>query len=88
MEESALLPALEKLLADGYIKIFYEPPEARQPAAAGDSDLDFTLPQAVAQLSSEAETRAKAEAEAKARAAAAALAAAEARARQEAFSAK
>ncbi len=87
--KGGLQQALEKLLADGYIKVFYEPPAigtaAGAPAAVLD-DLDFTSPAKVAELTSEADLRAKAEAAAKARAEAAARAAAEAKARQEAES--
>ena len=43
MNESSLVQALYKLVADGYIRVFYEPPEAGQslPVSA-DIDLDFT----------------------------------------------
>ena len=51
ISEEALDQALEKLQADGYIKIFYQPPEAGQ-AASVDLDLDFTSPAHLAQLNS------------------------------------
>src|SRR5215831_2455244 len=85
--------ALDKLVADGYIKVFAAPSagavvsiaKAAPPPAPppheqdlGD-DLDFTSPEAVARLNTEAENRLKAEEEAKARALAAARAAAEAK---------
>lgn len=83
LDEKALYAALEKLIAGGYIKVFSALPEAAAPAAQ-EEKLDFTSPQAMAKLNSEAEARAKTEAEAKARALAAARAAFEAKARQEA----
>ena len=43
MDESSLLPALHRLVVDGYIRIFYEPREAEQsPPVSADHDLDFT----------------------------------------------
>jgi DNA-binding MarR family transcriptional regulator len=43
MDESSLVQALDKLVADGYIRLFYEPPEAGQSVpVSGDVDLDFT----------------------------------------------
>src|SRR5476649_1824257 len=81
--EAGIPAALEKLVADGYIRILVEAPAAGGTAGAEDLDLDFTSPAKVALLNTEAEQRAKAEAEAKARAETAARAAAEAKARQE-----
>jgi hypothetical protein len=80
IDEATLNEALEKLIADGYVKVFFEPPAAGEAATApgGDMDLDFTSPAAVAELNNEAELRTKAEAAAKARAEAAARAAAQA----------
>jgi hypothetical protein len=75
MDASSLTEALERLVADGYIRISYQPPEAGQAAAeAGDLDLDFTSPEVAARLENEARERTRAEAEAKARADAAARA--------------
>src|SRR5688500_15558022 len=83
IEEQTLLQALDKLVSEGYIKVFYQPPETGPaPGAADDLDLDFTTPGSVAKLNSEAEQRASAEAAARARAESAARAAAEAKARQ------
>ena len=87
MDPDPLSHALEKLLADGYIKVVYEAPaagKAAAPAAAEMEDLDFTSPAKVAELNSEAGLRAKAEAAAKARAETATRAAAEAKGKQEA----
>jgi len=43
MDQSSLIQALHKLVADGYIKIFYEPSEAHQSSpVSADNDLDFT----------------------------------------------
>jgi len=97
MPAPKLEEALDKLVSDGYIKIFTSPavpaaaPTTRAaaapaPAPAQDigDDLDFTSPQAVAKLNAEAETRARAEGDAKNRALVAARAAAEAKVRQEA----
>jgi len=43
MDESNLFPALQKLVVDGYIRIFYEPREANQSSpGSADRDLDFT----------------------------------------------
>src|SRR5258706_9418208 len=83
LDEETVTQALEKLVADDYIKVFYAPPATGEAAPAAD-DLDFTSPEKVAQLNREAEQRAKAEADAKARAETAARAAAEAKARQQA----
>jgi hypothetical protein len=97
MDEKKLHPILEKLVADGFIRVFTAP-ESPKPAAATaatlaagsipgpgvEDDLDFTSPTAMSKLNAEAESRAKAEADAKARALAAARAAAEAKVRQEA----
>ena len=90
LDENTLQESVEKLLADGYIKIFFQPIVERksvelEPIPVGTliEDLDFTSPAKVAELTSEAELRAKAEAAAKARAEAAARGAAEAKARQE-----
>ena len=64
MANDVLRAAVEKLVADGYIKLF-----AEQPAAGSSSDddldfdLDFTSPAKVAKLNQEAEERAQAEAE-------------------------
>ena len=97
MEEKKLHQTLEKLVADGFIRVFTAPePKPGTPAAtiaAGsvpgpgvEDDLDFTSPAAMSRLNAEASSRAKAEADAKARALAAARAAAEAKVRQEAES--
>jgi hypothetical protein len=94
MEEKRLHQTLEKLEADGFIRVFTapEPPKGTSAAtvAAGsipgpgtEDDLDFTSPTAMSKLNAEATSRAKAEADAKARALAAARAAAEAKVRQE-----
>src|SRR5262249_56150129 len=52
MDAASLTPALDRLVADGYIKVFYQPSEAGQAAALSpdDLDLDFTSAEAVAQL--------------------------------------
>jgi hypothetical protein len=98
LNEKALDAALQKLIADGFIRVFSSPdsPQAPQgvgPAAiaaavpvsgGGADDLDFTSPAAMAKLNAEATNRARAETDAKARALAAARAAAEAKVRQEA----
>ena len=43
LDQSSLTQALHKLVDDGYIRVFYEPPDAGQPApASADFDLDFT----------------------------------------------
>ena len=81
LAEEQLPAALEKLVADGYIKIFAATQAPSGAAGAEDLDLDFTSPAKVALLNTEAESRAKAEAEAKARAEAAARAATAAKAR-------
>ena len=86
MPENKLGEALDKLIAGGYIKVFLTSAQTVTQRAApqeGGLDLDFTSPEAMATLNTEAETRAKAEAEARARAQAAARAAAEAKVRQE-----
>src|ERR1700733_7583227 len=80
LAEAQIGPALEKLAADGYIKVFADAPPPGGAAGAEDLDLDFTSPAKVALLNTEAEQRAKAEAEAKARAETAARAAAAAKA--------
>ena len=77
MPEDKFSEAVDKLIADGYIKIFYSPAEPASPSAApleGGLDLDFTSPEAMTTLNLEAEVRTKAEAQAKARAQAAARA--------------
>src|SRR5688572_21876437 len=86
MDEVSLQRGLDKLLTDGYVKVYSQPAEAPRaaPPSADDLDLDFTSPEVVAQLNDEARTRARAQAEATARADVAARAAAEAKARQEA----
>lgn len=82
-DEATVLRTIEKLAADGYIKIFQEQ-SADKTATDGDAlDLDFTSPVAIAKLNVEATTRAQAEAAATARASVAAREAAEARTRQE-----
>jgi hypothetical protein len=54
INESSLVKALDRLVADGYIKVFYEPPEADQASSASDDfDLDFTTPAGAALLCSE-----------------------------------
>jgi hypothetical protein len=94
MEERKLHDTLEKLAADGFIRVFTapEPPKGTSAStvAAGsvpgpgvEDDLDFTSPAAMSKLNAEATSRAKAEADAKARALAAARASAEAKVRQE-----
>jgi len=83
LEEAAVLQAIEKLTADGYIKVFQEQ-AASKPAGDESLDLDFTSPAALAKLNVEVTARGQAEAAAKARALTAAREAAEARARQEA----
>jgi hypothetical protein len=94
MDEKRLHQTLEKLAADGFIRVFTapEPPKGTSAAtvAAGsipgpgaEDDLDFTSPTAMSKLNAEATSRGKAEADAKARALAAARAAAEAKVRQE-----
>src|SRR5574340_538157 len=84
--EEKLLDGFDKLVADGFIKVFLSPVAAPSEAAAPQAglDLDFTSPQAIAKLNTEAQSHTRAEAEAKARAQAAARAAAEAKIRQEA----
>ena len=43
MDELSLVQALHKLVADGYIMVFYEPPEAGQSVpSSADTNLDFT----------------------------------------------
>jgi hypothetical protein len=97
MEERKLHEILEKLTADGFIRVFSVQETAKPAAAAttaigpvpgpgAEDDLDFTSPTAMSKLNAEAVTRSKAEADAKARALAAARAAAEAKVRQEAES--
>ena len=97
MDERRLHATLEKLVADGFIRVVTvsEPARPAAPAAptAGpvpgpglEDDLDFTSPAAMSKLNAEANSRAKAEADAKARALAAARGAAEAKVRQEAES--
>ena len=45
IDEASLVKALNWLVADGYVKVFYQPPEARQTSSASaDFDLDFTKP--------------------------------------------
>jgi len=94
MEEKKLHDTLEKLAADGFIRIFTVPEPPRGTSAATvavgsvpgpgvEDDLDFTSPTAMSKLNAEATSRAKAESDAKARALAAARAAAEAKVRQE-----
>src|SRR5665647_1569761 len=73
--ENKLSEALDRLIADGYIKVFLSSAQTATPRAApqeGGLDLDFTSAEVMATLNAEAETRAKAEAEARARAQAAA----------------
>jgi len=96
MGDMRLNYAIDKLTADGYIKIFSAPaPIAGPPPATAatmasvvpagqtsSADLDFTSPTTMSKLNAEAAVRTKAEAEAKARALAAARAAAEAKVRQ------
>lgn len=94
LEERRLHATLEKLAADGFIRVFTvsEPAKSAAPATptvgpvpgpGAEDDLDFTSPAAMSKLNAEANSRAKAEADAKARALAAARAAAEAKVRQE-----
>ena len=80
--EKKLTEVLDKLTADGFVRVF-TPASQASGAQPGADDLDFTSPAAVSRLNAEAETRTKAEAQAKARALAAARAAAEAKVRQE-----
>ncbi len=95
VEERKLHEILEKLTADGFIRVFSAPDTAKPATAAttlagpipgpgAEDDLDFTSPAAMSKLNAEAVTRSKAEADAKARALAAARASAEAKVRQEA----
>jgi DNA-binding MarR family transcriptional regulator len=45
MDESSLVQALDRLVANGYIKVSYEPLEAEHASSASDDfDLDFTIP--------------------------------------------
>ena len=84
LDDRAVAQAIEKLVADGYIRALQEQPAAGAAGKPDESlDLDFTSPVAVAKLNAEATARAQAEAAAKARAAAAAREAAAAKARQE-----
>ena len=59
LDNEALATALEKLVSDGYIKVFYQPPESGATVANVelDLDLDFTSPAKVAQLNSEAQRK-------------------------------
>ena len=51
IDESSLVEALDRLVADGYIKVFYKPREAGQASSVSDDfDLDFTTPAGAALL--------------------------------------
>ena len=85
LDEQVLNQALEKLLADGYLKVFYQPPEPGFDPSAKldldlDLDLDFTSPGKLAQISAEAQRSVKAEAAANVQAETAARATAGSRA--------
>ena len=90
IEPKAFDETLEKLTTDGFVRVFFTPPEVQQAAAqaaavaSAEDAFDFTTPEAMTKLNTEQEARAKAEAAAKARALAAARAAAEAKVKQEA----
>ena len=77
MEERKLHEILEKLTADGFIRVVSAPEPAKPavpaatlagtiPGPGAEDDLDFTSPTAMSKLNAEAETRSKAEADAKA----------------------
>ena len=80
LADAALSDAVDKLLADGYIKLVAE--QAASATESEEFDLDFTSPVKVAKLNQEAEERAKSEAAARLQAEASARAAADAKARQ------
>src|SRR5215218_2449102 len=83
IQDGAVAIAIEKLIGDGYVRVFIEGAPAGGAERDDGVDLDFTSPAKVAELNQEAEHRARAEVEAKTRADQAARAAGEAKARQE-----
>src|SRR5258706_9777432 len=73
LSDEAVAVAVNRLVGDGYVRIFSDGAQTSTAATAAaddddeDLDLDFTSPAKVAELNYEAEQRARAEAEAKAR---------------------
>src|ERR1700710_714924 len=54
LDQAQIEPALEKLVTEGYIKVFSDAPAPGSAAGTEDLDLDFTSPAKVALLNTEA----------------------------------